>query len=307
MDVIIGAFQAVGFVAYPLLIFSVIAVALILERWQFWWKVTHRQEKVVRECLGLYRRNPRAALFKLEQNADLPISRIFIAGLELDDASPEDFRLALETALAAELPLLKRYTTVFDTIITLAPFLGLLGTVTGIIQILSSIQLGNIGGTDTQGVGAGIAEALYSTAFGLIVAIPTQLISNVFRSLYLRQLSKIQEYGGQLELLHRQRLEQHLPSLEAYANQSNWQPPRLDQSEPYTNSGRSRLEQHGSAPQESYGSNPGWQRPDPSAQDPYSNPGRQRPDPSAQEPYGNNPSWPRPDSSLQEPYTNPGR
>jgi biopolymer transport protein ExbB len=119
--------------------------------------------------------------------------------------------------LAAEVPLLKRFNTVFDTVITVAPFLGLLGTVTGIIQILSSIQLGDIGGTDTQGVGQGIAEALYSTAFGLIVAIPTLLISNVFRSLYLRQLSKIQEYGGELELLHRQRQEMQAQQLSQYS------------------------------------------------------------------------------------------
>ncbi|MFS8860394.1 MotA/TolQ/ExbB proton channel family protein [Synechococcus sp. H60.1] len=200
----------------PLLTFSVFSVACCIERALFWWKVTHRQEEVVRQALSQYRRNPRAAQYLLEQNADLPIARIFLAGLELNEASPEDFKLALETALAAEVPLLKRFNTLFDTVITVAPFLGLLGTVTGIIQILSSIQLGDIGGTNTQGVGQGIAEALYSTAFGLIVAIPTLLISNVFRSLYLRQLSKIQEYGGELELLHRQRQEMQAQQLSQY-------------------------------------------------------------------------------------------
>lgn len=58
---------------------------------------------------------------------------------------------------------------------------------------------------------------MYSTAFGLIVAIPTLLISNVFRSLYLRQLSKIQEYGGMLELLHRQRQEMQAQQLSQYS------------------------------------------------------------------------------------------
>jgi len=201
----------------PLLTFSVLSVVSLSLKAKFWWKVTHRQEEVVRQALSQYRRNPRAAQYLLEQNADLPIARIFLAALELNEASPEDFKLALETALAAEVPLLKRFNTLFDTVITVAPFLGLLGTVTGIIQILSSIQLGDIGGTNTQGVGQGIAEALYSTAFGLIVAIPTLLISNVFRSLYLRQLSKIQEYGGELELLHRQRLEMQAQQLPQYS------------------------------------------------------------------------------------------
>jgi biopolymer transport protein ExbB len=207
MDQVIKILQAVGIVVYPLILFSIVAVALIAERCYFWWRLTHRQDAVVDECLSLYLNNPNAALYKLDQNADLPIARIFLAGLELDASSPEDFRLALETAVAAELPILKRFNTAFDTIVTLAPLLGLLGTVTGIIGTLASIELGDIGSTDTQGVGEGIAEALYSTAFGLFVAIPTLLISNVFRSFYLRQLSKIQEYGGQLELLHRQRQE----------------------------------------------------------------------------------------------------
>ncbi len=223
MEPIFGLFAAGGIVMFPLVGFSVISVALMLERWQFWWKITNRQPRLVREVMNLYRRNPRAALFKLEQNADLPIARIFLAGLEIDEASPEEFRLALEAALSAELPLLRRFNTVFDTIITLSPFLGLLGTVLGLIRILGSIELGDIGGTSTVGVGAGIAESLVSTASGLVVAILTLVISNVFRSLYIRQLTQIQEYGGQLELLHHRRVDQ--PSFQP--------PPSLQ--EPYAN------------------------------------------------------------------------
>ncbi|MCF2971841.1 MotA/TolQ/ExbB proton channel family protein [Synechococcus sp. Nb3U1] len=248
MDTVLQLLIRGWYFSIPLLMFSIFSVACCIERGLFWWKITHRQEAIVRQSLNQYRRNPRAAQYMLEQNADLPIARIFLAGLDLNEASPEDFRLALETALAAEVPLLKRFNTVFDTVITIAPFLGLLGTVTGIIQILSSIQLGDIGGTDTQGVGQGIAEALYSTAFGLIVAIPTLLISNTFRSLYLRQLSKIQEYGGELELLHRQRQElqtqqpSQRPHMKPGPTSSSTIPPysSLEQSvqEPYANPGR---------------------------------------------------------------------
>ncbi|MGQ9837902.1 MAG: MotA/TolQ/ExbB proton channel family protein [Cyanobacteriota bacterium] len=248
MDTVLQLLIRGWYFSIPLLMFSVFSLACCVERALFWWKVTHRQEEVVRQSLSQYRRNPRAAQYLLEQNADLPIARIFLAALDLNEASPEDFRLALETALAAEIPLLKRFNTVFDTVITIAPFLGLLGTVTGIIQILSSIQLGDIGSTDTQGVGQGIAEALYSTAFGLIVAIPTLLISNTFRSLYLRQLSKIQEYGGELELLHRQQQEMQTqqpsqrPYIKPNPTSGSTIPPysSLEQSvqEPYANPGR---------------------------------------------------------------------
>ncbi|MEM9568720.1 MAG: MotA/TolQ/ExbB proton channel family protein [Cyanobacteria bacterium P01_E01_bin.34] len=211
MGQIVDIFNAGGVVMYPLVLFSVISIALMLERWAFWWKLRQRQPRLVREVMNLYRRNPRAALFKLEQNADLPIARIFLAGVEIDRANPDEFRLAIEAAVAAEMPLLKRFTTVFDTIITLSPFLGLLGTVLGLMGILSSIDLGDIGGTSTIGVGEGIAEALTSTASGLVVAILTLLISNIFRSLYVREMAQIQDFGGQLELQHRRRYELGFP------------------------------------------------------------------------------------------------
>ena len=191
----------------PLLLFSILGVALILERIMFWVKITQRQTRFVREVLYSYRRSPRETFSLLEKNADLPIARIFTAALELEQATPEEFRLALESAAQAEIPLLKRFNTVFETIIGLAPLLGLLGTVLGLIASFASLRLGDLGGTSTVGVTGGISEALVSTAAGLVVAIVTLLFANTFRGLYTRQIALIQEYGGQLELLYRRRYE----------------------------------------------------------------------------------------------------
>lgn len=190
---------------FPLLGFSILAMALILERTIFWSQVAQKQDKLIQEVLALYRRNARAAFQKLEQNAHLPMARIFLAALELDQATPDEFRLALESAAQAELPLLKRFNTVFDTVISVAPLLGLLGTVLGLIQSFSALRLGDLGGTQTSGVTSGISEALISTASGLVVAIVTLLFANTFRGLYQRQIALIQEYGGQIELLYRRR------------------------------------------------------------------------------------------------------
>ena len=198
-------FAAGGEVMYPLLGFSILAVALILERIIFWSKVLKRSDRVVRETLHLYRKNPSSALSLLERNTDLPLARIFLAALELDQANPEEFRLALESAAQSEIPLLKRFSTTFETIISLAPLLGLLGTVLGLIRSFASLTLGTAGGKNTIEVTGGVSEALISTASGLGVAIFTLLFANSFRGLYLRQLALIQEYGGQLELLHRRR------------------------------------------------------------------------------------------------------
>lgn len=194
-----------GVVMYPLLGLSLLATALILERIIFWLRVARRQDRIVREVLATYRRSAKAAFQKLEQNIDLPIARIFLAALELDGATPEEFRLALESSAQAELPLLKRFNTFFETVISVAPLLGLLGTILGLIGSFASLRVGELGGAQTTNVTAGISEALISTASGLVVAIFTLLFANLFRGLYLRQIALIQEYGGQLELLYRRR------------------------------------------------------------------------------------------------------
>ncbi|MBD2362082.1 MotA/TolQ/ExbB proton channel family protein [Anabaena minutissima FACHB-250] len=208
MAIINNLFTAGGVVMWPLLGFSLLAVALIIERIRFWVKITGKQNRVVQEVLKLYRLdNIVSALDKLQQNTDLPIARIFLAALELEDATPEDFRLALESEAQAEIPILKRFQNIFDTIIGLAPLLGLLGTVLGLITSFASLDIGDVGGTKTADVTAGISAALVSTASGLVVAIFTLLFANTFRGLYLRHIAWIQEYGGQLELLYRRRYE----------------------------------------------------------------------------------------------------
>lgn len=197
-------FVSGGVVAWPLLAFSLVGVALIIERGIFWYRIKSRQHKIVTTVLKLYRADqPVAAMSKLKQNLDLPICRIFLEALALDNATPTEFRLALETATQAELPLFKRFNTLFQTIIAVSPLLGLLGTILGLMQSFSSLDIGNVAGTNAAGVTGGISEALTSTVMGLVVAICTLLFANSFRSFYLRQLALIQEYGGQLELLYR--------------------------------------------------------------------------------------------------------
>lgn len=192
-----------GIVAIPLLGFSLLAVALIIERVYFWSQIQLRQNRLVDDVLKLYRSNPPGAIALLKKNADLPMARIFLEALCLEGATPTEFRLALESATQAELPLLKRFNTLFQTIITVSPLLGLLGTILGLMRSFSSMSLGNTTAANASGVTGGISEALVSTVMGLVVAIATLLFANVFRSLYLRQFALIQEQTGQIELVYR--------------------------------------------------------------------------------------------------------
>lgn len=192
-----------GIVALPILLCSLVAVTLIGERLLFWFKISQRQQRVIHSALKSYPTDPIQAIATLKKNITLPVCRIFLEALALEQPNPEEFRLALESAAQAEIPLLKRFNTVFETIITVTPLLGLLGTVLGLMKSFGSLNLGDVGGTQTLGVTGGISEALISTVMGLVVAIFTLLFANLFRGLYLRQAATIQEYGGQLELIYR--------------------------------------------------------------------------------------------------------
>ena len=192
-----------GIVTIPLLAFSLLAITLIIERIIFWLKIKQKERKVVKEAFSIYRSDPLSARKKLQNNNDLPISRIFLAAIELESPTNEEYRLALESATQVELPTLRRFSTLFQTIITASPLLGLLGTILGLIRSFASMDIGNIASSSASGVTGGLGEAIVSTVMGLVLAIFTLLFANAFRGLYLRELATIQELGGQLELLYR--------------------------------------------------------------------------------------------------------
>ncbi|MEM9772780.1 MAG: MotA/TolQ/ExbB proton channel family protein, partial [Cyanobacteria bacterium P01_D01_bin.73] len=117
-----------GIVMYPLVGCGLLTVALIGERSRFWWRLLQRQIPFTREVLLQYRQDPIGVGAKLRQAQDLPIARIFWAALSLDRPTPQEFRFALEAAAQGEIQNLRRYQTAFDTVVSLAPLLGLLGT-----------------------------------------------------------------------------------------------------------------------------------------------------------------------------------
>jgi len=192
-----------GFVMYPLLLASILVITLAIERLYFWSKIGNRQKQLIHTVLDLYQNQSPLVFDRLEYEQDLPIARIFMAAIGLKSPTPEAFRLAIENEAHAEIPILRRFINIFDAVISLAPLLGLLGTVTGLISSFASLKIGQGGGSSSSNVVGGISEALVSTASGVIVAILASICANLFRGLYQRQLSQIHESTGQLELIHR--------------------------------------------------------------------------------------------------------
>jgi biopolymer transport protein ExbB len=106
---------------------------------------------------------------------------------------------ALEVAAQGEVPVLKKRLGILDTIVTLAPLLGLLGTVIGMIGSFDIMSVGGIG--QPHAVTGGVAEALIATATGLLIAILTLVPYNYFSTLAEREMEEIEHYGSRLELL----------------------------------------------------------------------------------------------------------
>ncbi|MGG6268928.1 MotA/TolQ/ExbB proton channel family protein [Leptolyngbya sp. AN03gr2] len=210
MNSAIDLLKAGGIVMIPLLLFSVAAIGLIIERSRFWSRIIKRQPKLMQRVLMLYQENNiTEAIALLKKNIDLPAARILLSALSLDRPTPEQFRLAMQAEAQAETPGMKRFTNVFDMIVGLSPLFGLLGTVTGLIVSFASLNIGNVGGSQTAGVTGGISEALVSTASGLVVAIFNLFAVSIFRGFFTRQTALIQEYANRFELIYSRRYEDH--------------------------------------------------------------------------------------------------
>jgi biopolymer transport protein ExbB len=140
-----------------------------------------------------------------EKAQALPIGRFLLAPLRLRNPSPETFRLAMEATGDKEFVQMRKGDKLLETVVAVAPLLGLLGTVTGLIGTFNNLNIGG-GGTTEQATAAaaGIGEALITTAAGMIVAILALAVFRVMVSLQAQQMDYFSEVGNELELIYRQ-------------------------------------------------------------------------------------------------------
>lgn len=194
-----------GIAMWPLLLLSVLAVGTILERIWFWSRILTREREVSGRVLEAARRDWSAAAEISYRSMALPMGRFLSAPLRLQTPDPEVFRLALETSANEELLAMSRGEKILEAVIALAPLLGLLGTVLGLINSLGSIQISDLGSGDaTAGTSLGISEALISTAAGLVIAITALAFYRLFQGFVFGQAKMFRQAGSELELLYRQ-------------------------------------------------------------------------------------------------------
>lgn len=174
---LIDLFHDGGPIMWPIALVTLFAIAIITERSWWWVQVSlKRKPQALEQVLtALDAGDMVSALAACKQSQD-PVLRVVHAGLTHRHASLQG---ALQAAAGIEIKQAGRFLVAMDTIITLAPLLGLLGTVTGIMGSFTSI-----GGSElaVEKVTGGIGEALIATAFGLGIAIVTLIPYNWFHA-----------------------------------------------------------------------------------------------------------------------------
>lgn len=195
-----------GPVMIPIVLLSIATIACGLERAWFWFQLLSKEQRIVHDVLEAARYDLDEATDIAERARDLAIGRFLLAPLKLRDPSPETFRLALEAAGDQEFAQMRKGDKLLESVVGIAPLLGLLGTVTGLIITFTNLNIGAAGSTsaDTTKAAAGIGEALITTAGGMIVAIIALSIFRVLVTLQAKQLDYFSQVGAELELIYRQ-------------------------------------------------------------------------------------------------------
>jgi biopolymer transport protein ExbB len=190
-------FDKGGPVMYPLLACSIIALAVVIDRAIFWLKLgLQRKPSLVDEVLELSRQGDWESIRIRTTNTKDYIIKILVSGILHREFS---MTKAMEAAAADEIRHMRRFMGVLDTMITVAPLLGIFGTVLGIIT--SFEVLGSAGIEHPQAVTGGIAQALITTAAGLGIAILSVFPFNYFSSRVENAAVLIEKYATSLEIV----------------------------------------------------------------------------------------------------------
>lgn len=176
--------QAAGWPIWPLILCSVLALALIIERLIYLRIDKVIPPKTLPQALEATRRGLPNEKFSEQLDKMGTLGPVLASGLRCVQSNPQatddDVKTSMEMAGRLAARQLERYMTALGTIASAAPLLGLLGTVIGMIEIFAAHTAG---GSQPAQLAYGISVALYNTAFGLIIAIPALMFWRYFRTL----------------------------------------------------------------------------------------------------------------------------
>lgn len=183
-----------GIVMIPLILCSIISFAVIIDRAMFWFKQGRGISAL--EFLKLVETGKEKDAAAKARTSKSSLIAMLLAGIENKNPSAD---IAMESVATEEVIKMKKYLPAMDTIITLAPLLGLLGTIVGMISSFDVMSLAGLG--QPHAVTGGVAEALIATATGLGVAITTLIPYNFFLTKVEKTVEEMEHYATKLEMI----------------------------------------------------------------------------------------------------------
>lgn len=174
-NIVFQFFVKGGPIMWPILVSAIVAVAVVGERAFWWWRESQKRDpQKMEQLLAALENSDVAAATKIAEGSEDPVIRMVYRGLNHVHTSLQG---ALQLAAGIELKRAGRFLVVMDTLVTLAPLLGLLGTVTGLMRAFLNIGSAEL---SVSAVTGGIGEALIATACGLGIAIFALIPFNFF-------------------------------------------------------------------------------------------------------------------------------
>ncbi|MEC4817912.1 MAG: MotA/TolQ/ExbB proton channel family protein [Scytonema sp. PMC 1069.18] len=204
MTRIYDTFLAGGLVMWPLLGLSIVTVACIMERSWFWCRLVLKEKQVVREVLTAAKVDLQKAEIIAERAGDIAIGRFLIEPLRLirfRNLSPENIHLAIKAAWDKELMEMRKGDVLLESIIAIAPLLGILGTASGLITAFTQLKTGN---ENFSAFYTGVAQALITSTTGIAIAIFAFVFLRIFWILRSQQMDFFSQVGNDLELIYLQ-------------------------------------------------------------------------------------------------------
>lgn len=187
----------------PLVVCSILVLAIIIEKFISMSAMEGKSSKFIertREILKSSEERKIERVLALCEMTSSPPSFILQAGIEKRNQGREEVKEAIIDAGSLQIPRLGRYLKILGTIVTISPLLGLLGTVRGMIRAFNVVAVQGIG--EPGALAGGISEALYTTAFGLGIAIPTLVFFNYFTHRTDKLVRRLESFSSEfLELL----------------------------------------------------------------------------------------------------------
>ena len=186
-------FQQGGVVMWLLLLISFLSCIITLERLFVWGRYHLKQERfALRDCFAALNQQQKTQAQQFCQKLDTPALNMLTHGIKALPFSPNE---KMESYAEKQISLMSRGQSLLDTVITMAPMLGILGTVLGIIDSFNILSLQGV--ENPTAVVGGIAQALISTAMGLVVALLALLPYNLFRSFIQKLTLHLEGVGSE--------------------------------------------------------------------------------------------------------------